>query len=62
MFFQLTFKAFKQSERIGRRTGKTGNDLVFVHTPHLAGIGFHHGIAKCYLAVPTHYHLLAFSD
>ena len=62
IFLQLAFKTFKQCERVCGGTCKAGDHLVFIHTPHLACVGFHHGIAKCYLAVPAHHHLVAPAD
>lgn len=51
MFFEFTFKVFKQGKGIGGASGEARDDLVVIEATHLAGIAFHDGIAKGHLAV-----------
>ena len=59
MFFQLCFKQFKQGKGIGGAAGETGQDLVLVKAPHLAGVAFHDGVAHRHLAVAANDYAVA---
>src|SRR5690606_16764201 len=51
VFFQLRFEALEQGEGVGGAAGETGNHLVVEQAADLAGVAFHDGVAKRYLAV-----------
>src|ERR1700730_2012487 len=55
MFLEFAFEPFEQSNCVGGRAGKTGNDLIVVEPARFAGGMFHDVIAHGYLAIGDEY-------
>src|ERR1700719_2390637 len=51
MFLELAFEPFEQSNGIGGRSGKTGNNFIVVEPACFACSMFHHVVAHSYLAI-----------
>src|ERR1700692_2001720 len=55
MFLQLAFETFEQSDGIGGRARKTGDDFIVVKPARFASGMFHDVIAHGYLAIGDEY-------
>src|SRR4029453_2249038 len=53
IFFEFRLEAAEQGERVGRRSGKTGQDTVVVETTDLPGALLDDGLTERHLAVPA---------
>src|ERR1700688_782103 len=59
MFLEFAFEPFEQSDGVGGRTGKAGDDFIVVEPARFAGGMFHDVIAHGYLAIcDEHYFAL----
>jgi hypothetical protein len=54
MLVELRFEAFEEGERVGRATGKAGEDLPLMNAPNLARAGLDHDVAERHLPVAAH--------
>src|ERR1700721_4726984 len=57
--FELGFEARKQRERVGRRPGKSGYDLVAIKAPQLLGGSLQYFRTQRHLTVAGHHHFPA---
>ncbi len=57
MLFQLGLETLEQCKGIGGTAGESGQHLILVQTPHLAGVGLEHGVAQRDLTVATKHNL-----